>query len=152
MLFHCTGNKSPFKRERYTRTILNFWIYLDLEPTTTTTTQTQSILRPSGKYQTIIWLLIGWYFVQEVLKLSFCKLFWIWVLKFIASHVSKTHTAGGSLKLKVIMVVHFLRGCKIEITPLPNIASRQADGWVNSQFSQMMKNKKFRNKLFILSS
>lgn len=77
--------------------------------------------------------------MQDVLELSFCKLFWIWVLKFIASQVSKTHTAGGSLKLKVIMVVHFVRGCKIEMTPLPNIASCQADGWVNYQFSQMIK-------------
>ena len=43
------------------------------------------------------------------------------VLKFIASQGSKTHTADGSLKLKVIMViVHFVEGGDRNNTPAKN--------------------------------
>ena len=38
-------------------------------------------------------------------------------MKFIASQASKTRTADGGLKLKVIMVVHFVQGGGRNNTP-----------------------------------
>ena len=43
-------------------------------------------------------------------------------MKFIASQASKTHTADGGSKLKVITFI--LSRVATEITPLPNIANR----------------------------
>ena len=65
------------------------------------------------------------------------------VLKFIASHVSKTHTADGSLKLKIMMVdVHFVQGGDRNDTPAKNC---QPPGKRSNQFSMFLDNEIRRN-------